>query len=100
MSLSEITERLEQRIAAEEALPGKIVLLDFGDDGVVRIDGTVTPAIVDNANGAADCRVRVGMDDFIDIAKGRKSPQMAYMTGMLKIEGDMGIAMQIGKMLG
>jgi putative sterol carrier protein len=40
------------------------------------------------------------MADFLDIAAGNTNPQMAFMMGKLKIEGDMSVAMQLGKVLG
>lgn len=100
MSLGEITQGLSQRVATNGGIAGKVVTFDFGDDGAIRIDGTTTPASVSNDAGAADCRVKVSMADFIDIASGKQNPQMAFMMGKLKVEGDMGIAMQLGKILG
>ncbi|TPE58529.1 SCP2 sterol-binding domain-containing protein [Sandaracinobacter neustonicus] len=100
MSLTEITQGMSDRVAKNGGIAGKVVTFDFGDDGAVRIDGTATPAVVDNDNGPADCRVKVSIADFTDIASGKQNPQMAFMMGKLKVEGDMGIAMQLGKILG
>ncbi len=100
MSLTEITQGMAERVSANGGISGKSVTFDFGDDGVIRIDGTTTPPAVSNDNGPADCRVKVALSDFIDIAAGKQNPQMAFMMGKLKVEGDMGIAMQLGKILG
>lgn len=100
MSLAEITAGMSERVAKNGGIAGKSVTFDFGDEGAVRIDGTTTPATVSNDNGDTDCRVKVSMADFIDIAAGKQNPQMAFMMGKLKVEGDMGIAMQLGKILG
>lgn len=100
MSLTEVTQGMSERVAKNGGLPGKVVTFDFGDDGCVRIDGTSTPAVVSNDAGAADCRVKVSIADFMDIAAGKQNAQMAFMMGKLKVEGDMGIAMQLGKILG
>ena len=72
---------------------------DFGDDGVVRVDGKSTPTVVDNEDRDADCTVKVTMDDFIQIAQGTINPQMAFMTGKLRVEGDVSLAMQLGAIL-
>jgi putative sterol carrier protein len=100
MSLEELTGGMQERVAKNGAISDKTVIFDFGDDGVVRIDGKADPAVVDNANGDADCRVKVSMADFVEIASGKQNAQMAFMMGKLKVEGDMGIAMQLGKILG
>ena len=100
MSLAEITQGMSERVAKNGGISGKVVVFDFGDDGLVRIDGKSDPATVSNDSGDADCRVKVSVADFTDIASGKQNAQMAFMMGKLKVEGDMGIAMQLGKILG
>ncbi len=100
MSLAEITQGMNERVAKNGGIAGKVIVFDFGDDGLVRIDGKNEPAAVSNDAGDADCRVKVSIADFTDIAAGKQNPQMAFMMGKLKVEGDMGIAMQLGKILG
>lgn len=99
MSLEEITTNMRARVGDNCGIP-KIIKFDFGGDGIVRIDGASTPNIVDNADTPADCTVKVTMADFLDIAAGKQNAQMMFMMGKLKVEGDMGIAMQLGKILG
>jgi putative sterol carrier protein len=36
--------------------------------------------------------------DWLDLAGGKLSGQMAFMSGKLKLKGDMGLAMKIGSM--
>jgi putative sterol carrier protein len=100
MSLEEITTGMRDRVASNGGIAGKVVTFDFGDDGAVRIDGAATPATVSNDNGPADCKVKVSMADFMEIASGKQNPQMAFMMGKLKVDGDMSIALQLGKILG
>lgn len=99
MSLQEITENMRARVGADAGL-NKSVKFDFTDDGVVRIDDTQTPAVVDNEDAPTDCTVKVSMEDFKEIADGKQNAQMAFMMGKLKVEGDMSVAMQLGKVLG
>ncbi len=99
MSLERITEQMRARIGSSAGL-GKSVKFDFGDDGVVHVDDTVSPVAIDNRDVPVDCTVRVAMADFIDLATGKQNPQMAYMTGKLKIDGDMSVAFQLGSLLG
>jgi putative sterol carrier protein len=100
MSLADVTQGMAERVAKNGAISGKVVTFDFGEEGVVRIDGKADPATVGNDDGDTDCRVKVSMADFADIASGKQNAQMAFMMGKLKVEGDMGIALQLGKILG
>ena len=99
MSLEQITEQMRSRVGTSANLK-KSVKFDFGDDGAVRIDDSVSPAVVDNQNVPTDCTVKVSMADFTDMASGKQNPQMAFMMGKLKVEGDMSVAMQLGSILG
>lgn len=99
MSLDQITEQLRTRIGQGGAL-GRSVKFDFGDEGVVRVDDSQSPAVVDNQDIPTDCTIRVSKDDFVDIATGKTNPQMAFMTGKLRVEGDMSVAMKLGSILG
>ena len=99
MTLDEITTAMSDRVAAKGGIKGKTVKFDFGPDGCVRIVATGDPATVDNDNGAADCPVKVSKDDFVAMSTGKLDSMSAFMTGKLKIEGDMGIAMQLGSVL-
>jgi putative sterol carrier protein len=99
MSLAEITSNMKARVG-EDCGIAKVIKFDFGGDGKIRIDGAAKPNVVDNEDTAADCTVKVSMADFLEIASGKQNPQMAFMMGKLKVEGDMSIAMQLGKILG
>ena len=75
-------------------LPGKTVKIDFGgDDGVILIDGA--NSLVSDNDGAADTTIKVSWDDFQSLASGTLDGMTAFMTGKLKVEGDMGNAMQL-----
>ncbi len=98
MSLETITSKMREKVGAGGNL-GKSVKFDFGD-GVVRVDDSVSPAVVDNQDVPTDCTVKVSMSDFEDIAAGNTNPQMAFMMGKLKVEGDMSVALKLGSILG
>lgn len=99
MTLDEITNEMRERVGAHSPI-ASIIKFDFGDDGVVRIDGKSSPTVIDNEDADADCTVKVTIDNFMKIAKGDMNPQMAFMTGKIRVEGDMSLALQLGSLLG
>lgn len=67
----------------------KSVKFDFGDDGQVFAGGTEAST----EDKDADCTISVSKDDFIALASGNLDPMMAFMSGKLKVAGDMSVAM-------
>jgi putative sterol carrier protein len=42
----------------------------------------------------------VTFEDFTKMMNGKLDPTTAFMMGKIKIEGDMGVAMKLGKVIG
>jgi putative sterol carrier protein len=75
-------------------VPGKRIKIDFGgSDGAIMLDGAASQVIEDD--GPADTIIRVGWDDWQQLAAGQLDGMTAFMTGKLKVEGDMSNAMQL-----
>jgi putative sterol carrier protein len=74
-------------------VPGKTVKLDFGDQGVILLDGASSQ--VSEHDSPADTTIKVSWDDWQKMADGELDGMTAFMTGKLKIEGDMSNAMQL-----
>jgi putative sterol carrier protein len=91
MTKQELVERMQQ---GEAWIQGKRVKLDFGgDQGVVMLDGAASQ--VSEEDGAADTTIKVGWDDWQQLAAGQMDGMTAFMMGKLKVEGDMSNAMQL-----
>lgn len=58
-------------------------------------DGTVS---VSEGAGEADCTISASEETLLKIASGEANPTTAYMTGKLKISGDMGAALKLQKL--
>lgn len=90
MTKDELVRKMQENQAW---VPGKTVKLDFGDSGVVMLDGASGQVTEDD--GAADTTILTSWDDWQKMAAGELDGMTAFMTGKLKIEGDMGNAMQL-----
>ena len=90
MEKSEMAAKLKE---ASAWLPGKKVKLDFGDKGVVLLDGA--NGDVTEEDGPAYTTVKVAWADWQDMSDGKLDGMTAFMQGKLKVEGDMGNAMQL-----
>jgi putative sterol carrier protein len=55
--------------------------------------------VITNEDGEADTILKISLDDFIAMTQGELDGTTAFMTGKLKIEGDMGIAMKLQSVL-
>lgn len=62
---------------------------------VVVDDGSVS---VGEGAGEADCTISTSEETFQKIIAGEQNPTSAYMTGKLKIKGDVGAAMKLQKL--
>lgn len=80
--------------------------LSGGFDGVAKFvipgEGAIMldPAGVRAGDEAADVTLTAEADVFRAILDGALNPTMAFMSGKLSVEGNMGLAMKLGSVLG
>jgi putative sterol carrier protein len=94
MAIQDIAEKLKPQVAS--AGFDRSVKFDTGADGVLLIDG----ATVSTTDGPADCTITLSLDDLESLIAGELNPTMAFMSGKLKIEGDMSVAMALSQLIG
>lgn len=76
-----------------------------GFDGSAKFEISGEGSIVIDANGvragndATDVTLISDTETFRDMLNGALSPATAYMSGRLKIEGNMGLALKLGSAL-
>ena len=88
-TLADVTRVFEEKKAT---VPGKRVMLDFGESGVIMLDGV--SKTVSNNRGEADTTIQISLENFVAMAQGKLNGTMAFMQGKLKIKGDMATAMK------
>ena len=54
---------------------------------------------VRQADEQGQCTIAISDSDFVSMLEGKLNPQMAFMSGKLKVKGDMGLAMKLGQVL-
>ena len=70
--------------------------IDGAGKWVVAVeDGKVN---VTEGEGEADTTITTNEENFLSITRGELNPTTAYMTGKLKIKGDLGAAMKLQKL--
>jgi putative sterol carrier protein len=90
MTKQELVQRMQE---GQAWVPGKRVKLDFGGDGVILLDGAAQK--VSEEDAPADTTIKASWDDWQQMAAGQLDGMTAFMTGKLRIEGDMSNAMQL-----
>lgn len=98
MSIDRVVTGLKEKIGEDCGL-GATLKFNFGDDGVVMLDATQVPNMVSAEDGDAQCTMEISMENFMLMANGELDGTSAFMTGKLKIQGDMSIAMKLGPIL-
>ena len=97
-----IAQKLKDKPETSKAVNAVYEFNITGDNGGVwTVDLTKEPGVVSaGSSGVAKCTVTASSSDFQNIVTGKTNPQMAFMSGKLKIKGDMGLAMKLQKVIG
>ena len=101
-TVKETFEAMAGRFRADKA-SGTTAVIQYdvsGDGGgtwhAVIKDGTCTV----NSGSAPNPNLTLAIagQDWLDMLSGKQSGQMLFMSGKLKVKGDMGLAMKLGSM--
>lgn len=98
MSLESFTERVKAVVGTDSGL-GKTVKFDLKGDGIVFVDATQTPNVVSHEDKDADCTVKISEENANKMLDGSLNLMAAYMTGKVKVNGDMEMAMKVVQLI-
>ena len=76
-----------------------MIKIDLGDDGAIYIDARSAPNAVGTEPCDADCTFALKLEDLQMITAGKLGGITAFVTGRLKISGNMDMAGQLREML-
>jgi len=101
-TVKETFEAMAGRFRADKSAGANAVIqYDVSGDGggtwnAVIKDGTcvVKPGAGTNPN----LTLQISSQDWLDMLSGKQSGQMLFMSGKLKVKGDMGLAMKLASM--
>jgi len=96
--VDEIVKEMGARVGADSGLKATLKF-NFEGAGCAYIDGKSSPNTVTNEDKAADCTITISLDNFKKMVAGELDGTTAFMTGKLKVAGDMSIAMKLGPLL-
>jgi len=98
-STREFFEELEGRVdPVRTAGMTNTYLFDVEGAGQWTVDVDDGKVTVTEGGGSADTTISTSDENFMRIVRGEQNPTAAYMSGKLKIKGDMGAAMKLQKL--
>ncbi len=94
--------------AAAEALRARLTDEPFDgtahfeieDEGVIRVEGAEVSTGADPAADLPDVTITATLETFRAVFEGALSPATAFMTGRMRVAGDIGTALKLGQLLG
>jgi putative sterol carrier protein len=98
MSVEELVEEMRRRAGQNLKLGYKVKFV-LGDEGIISWDGTEHPPVIEEGDkGDANTTITITPENLEKLMAGKLDPTLGYMTGKLKVEGSMGVALKLTSM--
>jgi putative sterol carrier protein len=98
MSLESITQSIRIKMGDDSGLEATLKF-DCGADGVIVLDGVSSPNTVSNTDAETDCTVTVSLENLQAMMDGQLNSVTGFMSGKLKVSGDMSVAMKLQRVV-
>jgi putative sterol carrier protein len=95
----EINKRVKDNPEKAKAINAVYQFNITGDQGGTWTVDCTTPEAKSGAAENAGCTITIGDKDFVDLVQGKLNGQMAFMSGKLKVAGNMALAMKLQQVL-
>mmetsp|Transcript_31326 Transcript_31326/g.47370 ORF Transcript_31326/g.47370 Transcript_31326/m.47370 type:complete len:114 (+) Transcript_31326:54-395(+) len=93
VTVESIFKAMEEALPASK-FPAKVVIMNV-DGKVYRIDGASNSVTPCSESEKGDLKVKTSLEALEKLLNKKVNPQQAFMKGMLKIKGNMGLAMKL-----
>lgn len=93
--MSDVVNAAVEKLSQKIGTFGSTAKFVIKDEGAIMIDGSGVRA----GDEEAEVTLIASRETFEGILNGDVNPATAFMTGKLKIDGSMGVAMQLGQAL-
>lgn len=93
MNIEAVAAQVREKLAASGF--DRSVKFDLGESGTILVNGSD----ISMGDGDAECTITIDADDFAALLAGDLNPTMAFMTGKMKIDGDMSAAMALSQVI-
>jgi putative sterol carrier protein len=98
MNIEDIISAIKSKVGENSGIDASVKFVIDGDK-FIHIDGKQVPNVVSTEDKDADCTVKITTENISKILDGSLSAMSAFMAGKIKVEGNMGVAMNINKIL-
>ena len=99
--VTKVAERLKRDAGIVQRI-GAAIVLELTGEGGGRwlVDCSQQPAtLTEDIKAAARTTISMDANVFTQLATGAMSPESAFLTGKVKVEGDLGVAIKLGQLL-
>lgn len=97
-TLSPLITRFQEKLKSNFDFRG-VVKFNMGAEGILHVDASKRPAIITQNDDEATLTLTLNKELLEGMLAGTKDPNIAYLTGKLKIKGPMGMALKLNAFL-